>query len=93
MVHEADVKRVIRGPADLEERIDQLTKQKKLLQYQCRKSGKKILDLEITNADLMKEIDRLSEENDNLKTYFSNVFFSENINLHIYLLCRRIVIP
>ena len=61
MVHEADVKRVIRGPADLEERIDQLTKQKKLLQYQCRKSGKKILDL-------MKEIDRLSEENDNLKT-------------------------
>ena len=61
MVHEADVKRVIRGPADLEERIDQLTKQKKLLQYQCRKSGKKI-------ADLMKEIDRLSEENDNLKT-------------------------
>jgi len=68
MVHEADVKRVIRGPADLEERIDQLTKQKKLLQYQCRKSGKKILDLEITNADLMKEIDRLSEENDNLKT-------------------------
>ncbi len=68
MVHEADVKRVIRGPADLEERIDQLTKQKKLLQYQCRKSGKKILDLEITNVDLMKEIDRLSEENDNLKT-------------------------
>ena len=68
MVHEADVKRVIRGPADLEERIDQLTKQKKLLQYQCRKSGKKILDLEITNADLIKEIDRLSEENDNLKT-------------------------
>ena len=68
MVHEADVKRVIKGPADLEERIDQLTKQKKLLQYQCRKSGKKILDLEITNADLMKEIDRLSEENDNLKT-------------------------
>ena len=68
MVHEADVKRVIRGPADLEERIDQLTKQKKLLQQQCRKSGKKILDLEITNADLMKEIDRLSEENDNLKT-------------------------
>ena len=67
MVHEADVKRVVRGPADLEERIDQLTKQKKLLQYQCRKSGKKILDLEITNADLMKEIDRLSEENDNLK--------------------------
>jgi hypothetical protein len=68
MVHEADVKRVIRGPADLEERIDQLTKQKKLLQYQCRKSGKKILDLEITNVGLMKEIDRLSEENDNLKT-------------------------
>ena len=68
MVHEADVKRVIRGPADLEERIDQLTKQKKLLQYQCRKATRTTLDLEITNADLIKEIDRLSEENDNLKT-------------------------
>ena len=68
MVHEADVKRVIRGPADLEERINQLTKQKKLLQYQCRKAARTTLDLEITNGDLMKEIDRLSEENDNLKT-------------------------
>ena len=63
-----DVERVIRGPADLEERIDQLTKQKKLLQYQCRKAARTTLDLEITNGDLMKEIDRLSEENDNLKT-------------------------
>jgi hypothetical protein len=63
-----DVERVVRGPADLEERIDQLTKQKKLLQYQCRKAARTTLDLEITNADLMKEIDRLSEENDNLKT-------------------------
>jgi len=63
-----DVERVIRGPADLEERIDQLTKQKKLLQYQCRKAARTTLDLEITNADLIKEIDRLSEENDNLKT-------------------------
>jgi len=35
-----DVERVVRGPADLEERIDQLTKQKKLLQYQCRKAAK-----------------------------------------------------
>ena len=63
-----DVERVVRGPADLEERIDQLTKQKKLLQYQCRKAARTTLDLEITNADLMKEIDRLSEERDNLKT-------------------------
>ena len=62
-----DVERVVRGPADLEERIDQLTKQKKLLQYQCRKAARTTLDLEITNGDLMKEIDRLSEENDNLK--------------------------
>lgn len=63
-----DVERVVRDPADLEERIDQLTKQKKLLQYQCRKAARTTLDLEITNADLIKEIDRLSEENDNLKT-------------------------
>ena len=36
-----------RGPLDLEERIDQLQKQKVYLQKQCRKAGKAILDLEL----------------------------------------------
>ena len=64
---EEDVKRVVRGPSDLEEQIDQLKKQVELLQRKCRQAGKAILDLDLNNMGLKKEIDRLSEENDNLK--------------------------
>jgi|TARA_R100001530_G_scaffold23869_1_gene19461 hypothetical protein len=62
-----DVERVIRGPADLEETIDQLKQQKELLQFKCRQAGAAILDLERQNKDLKNEIDRLSEENSNIK--------------------------
>ena len=31
MITEKDVKRIVRGPADLEERIEQLEKQKEIL--------------------------------------------------------------
>ena len=68
MVHETDIKRVVRGPADLEERIDQLVKQKELLQFKCRQAGAAILNLEKRNEDLKNEIDRLSEENLNIMT-------------------------
>ena len=57
-----------RGPADLEERIEMLTKQVEFMQGKCRQAGKAILDLDLTNRGLTKEIDRLSEENDNLRT-------------------------
>jgi len=57
-----------RGPADLEEQIDQLKKQVSFLQGKCRQAGTAILDLELNNTGLKKEIDRLSEENDNLQT-------------------------
>jgi chromosome segregation ATPase len=56
-----------RGPHDLEERIDQLQKQKEYLQQQCRKAGKAILYLEIQRDDFKKELDRLSEEFSNYK--------------------------
>ena len=68
MVHETDIKRVVRGPADLEERIDQLVKQKELLQFKSRQAGAAILNLEKRNEDLKNEIDRLSEENLNIMT-------------------------
>ena len=55
-----------RGPADLEERIEMLTKQVKFMQGKCREAGRAILDLDLTNKGLTKEIDRLSEENFNL---------------------------
>ena len=41
-----DVKRVVKGPADLEERIEQLMKQKEILKSACKKAGARIRDLE-----------------------------------------------
>ena len=61
MVTREDLDRVVRGPADLEERIEQLEKQKEILQSACRKAGKMIKDLEIHNLTQAKEIDRLNE--------------------------------
>jgi cell division protein FtsB len=57
-----------RGPNDLEQQIEDLKKQKEYLQKQCRKAGGAILDQELQLQDLRKEIDRLSEENSNLRT-------------------------
>ena len=42
MVHEADIKRIVKGPADLEERIEQLLKQKEILKDACKKAGETI---------------------------------------------------
>ena len=67
MITSEDVKRVIKGPADLEERIEQLLKQKELLKSACKKAGARIEELERDREILKKEIDRLSEENENLR--------------------------
>ena len=56
-----------KGPNDLEQQIEDLKKQKAYLQRQCRKAGKAILDQEVMIGGLKKDIDRLSEENDNLR--------------------------
>ena len=61
MITEKDVKRIVRGPADLEERIEQLEKQKEILQSACRKAGARIKELERHNLTQAKEIDRLNE--------------------------------
>ena len=68
MVTEEDVKRIVKGPADLEERIEQLLKQKEILKSACRKAGHRIEELERDREIFKKELDRLSEENDNLRT-------------------------
>jgi len=67
MVTEEDIKRVVRGPADLEERIEQLLKQKELLKTACKKAGRRIEELERDREIFKKELDRLSEENSNLE--------------------------
>ena len=68
MMTSEDIARVKRGPADLEERIEQLLKQKELLKTACRKAGARIEELERDREIFKKELDRLSEENDNLRT-------------------------
>ena len=50
-----------RGPNDLEEQIDMLTKQKEYLQKKCREAGEKYNSLE-------KEYDKVCEERDNFVT-------------------------
>ena len=42
MVTEEDLNRVVRGPSDLEERIEQLMKQKEILKAACKKAGETI---------------------------------------------------
>ena len=68
MMTSEDMNRVVKRPADLEERIEQLTKQKEILKTACKKAGSRIKELERDREILKKEIDRLSEENENLKT-------------------------
>jgi hypothetical protein len=65
-----DLKRIKedRGPEDLTLKIDMLTKQKEYMQKKCREAGAAILDLEFKVQTYIKDIDRLVEENNNLKT-------------------------
>ena len=68
MMTSEDVDRIVRGPADLEERIEQLEKQKELLKFHCKKAGARIKELERDNEILVKDIDRLTEDKHNLET-------------------------
>ena len=72
MVTEEDLNRVVRGPADLEERIEQLMKQKEILKSACKKAGARIAELEELEIRLVGDIDRLVEENSNLRTMIKN---------------------
>jgi peptidoglycan hydrolase CwlO-like protein len=68
MVTKEDLNRVVRGPADLEERIEQLEKQKELLKFHCKKAGARIEELERDREILKQDIDRLTEDKYNLET-------------------------
>ena len=57
-----------RGPNDLEEQIDMLTKQKEYMQKKCREAGETILKQEGRYAALTKEFDKVCEERDNFVT-------------------------
>ena len=55
-----------RGPNDLEEQIDMLTKQKEYMQKKCRQAGEAVLKQEARYHALEKEFDKVCEERDNL---------------------------
>ena len=57
-----------RGPNDLEEQIDMLTKQKEYLQKKCREAGEVILKQQGKYAALEQEYDKVCEERDNFVT-------------------------
>ena len=67
MMTSEDITRVKRGPADLEERIEQLEKQKEILKAACKKAGARIEELERDREILKQDIDRHSEYNQNLE--------------------------
>ena len=67
MVTKEDLKRVVRGPADLEERIEQLETQKEVLKFHCKKAGARIKELERDREFLKGDIDRLTEDKHNLE--------------------------
>ena len=67
MLTSEDVKRVVRRPVDLEKRIEQLEKQKEILQFSCKKAGTRIKELERDREFLKGDIDRLTEEKYNLE--------------------------
>ena len=67
MMTSEDIVRVKRGPADLEERIDQLEKQKEILKSACKKAGRRIEELERDNQIFRQDIDRLTEDKHNLE--------------------------
>ncbi len=61
-----------RGPNDLEEQIDMLTKQKELLQKKCRQAGEAILKQQGKYLSLEKEYDKVCEERDNFERMLRN---------------------
>ena len=95
MMTNEDIERVVKKTSDLEERIEQLIKQKEILKSACKKAGARIEELEgeisivkgigMNSPEMraakerieelerdkeifIKEFDRLSEENNNLRT-------------------------
>jgi len=56
-----------RGPNDLEEQIDMLTKQKEYMQKKCKEAGAAVLKQEARYHALEKEFDKVCEERDNFE--------------------------
>jgi chromosome segregation ATPase len=67
MMTNEDYVRIVRGPADLEERIEQLEKQKELLKTACKKAGARIKELENSLSIALDINDKYQRDNKKLK--------------------------
>ena len=67
MMTSEDVERVIRGPAELEKRIEQLEKQKELLKTACKKAGARIKELDNSLVVALDINDKYQRDNKKLK--------------------------
>ena len=68
MITNEDIKRVVKSPADLEERIEQLLKQKEILKSACKNAGETIKTLQKEVEELKANLARAREDHqyDNL---------------------------
>jgi len=87
MITDEDVKRIKKeqGPLDLSLQVDSLLlENKKLkekireLEGKCREAGRAMIELNLKYETNIKELDRLSEENTNLKTMIKGKDGSDN---------------
>ena len=70
MLTNADIQR-IKAQGDLGKRV-------KELEDKCREAGRTMIELNLKYESALKEVDRLSEENTNLKTMMKGTDGSDN---------------
>ena len=70
MLTNADIQR-IKAQGDLGKRV-------KELEDKCRQAGRTMIELNLKYESALKEVDRLSEENTNLKTMMKGTDGSDN---------------
>ena len=63
---------IIKGIGNTSPEMRALQKQKEILKAACKKAGSRIKELEDDRKILLKDIDRLSEYNQNLQTMMKN---------------------
>ncbi len=67
MLTDTDIKRVVKEPIDLEERIEQLEKQKEILKAACKKAGSRIKELDNSLSIALDINDKHQRENEKIK--------------------------
>ena len=67
MLTDTDIKRVVKEPVDLEERSEQLKKQKEILKAACKKAGARIKELDNSLSIAIDINDKYQREDEKIK--------------------------